>query len=1083
MDWQWLIQFGGFLISDELFSALAIVAVWGFFLSGMDDLFIDVRYMLAVLVSRKRGEALRIGEVEALKEKPIAVMVPAWQEASVIRAMLMRNVANLDYLNYHIFVGTYLNDPDTQSEVDAVIDYYKRIHRAMNMNGRENKPVQFIHKVVTPHPGPTNKADNLNIVYRRIKAVEKKLIASGHMDGPFEIYVLHDCEDVIHPKELKLFNYLMTNKPKEERRHEHPMQEKFDFVQVPVFPLEVSLKPSDEEQDSLRESIARLTMNPVSWIEEFPVLFYQSIRLFLIFLKNIWRYAVSSTYMDEFAEHHTKDMIVRRSIRGLVPSAGVGTGFSRTSLELLRQHTDTGGIFNDVHLTEDYEISLHLKNLGAYQHFVVEPVKMLKYKGGRLDRTHEVDEYVATKEYFPDTVRASIRQKARWVMGITYQTMFPGRHDNPFVDFAKGWSGNMVTKYTLFRDRKALVTNYINVLGYVVFLFCITKMLMVEIIDYDWSYARIFPPNSYIWWLVLFDTVVMVERYLQRLNAVNKIYGLKHSFYFVLRTVFLVGLVLGNYINFMATLSATKRYVVYLYNRRFGKLPEPRKSAADTTDSDSDFADLDLEEEDEGENRAQPAWGKTDHSYLSQDQMREYVNRIGDLAVRSRLISRDVLSDALVRQQEDFKVTGQKRKIGDVLQEMGYLDEMGFSMLYAQQLSVPNREIDPFEIDPNVLRLIPEDTAIRFKMVPLALDKDGNLIVAVSDPLHIDDQRLLETQLGRRLKTVITYDEDIDFSRRRAYGLIAQQQASQFPRLGVKLLELKRLSPADLSNALYEQKISHKPLGEVLLQMGLVDIEFLDGYFRETLGMGFAHVDCSRAPTDLVEQFPRAFCRIYRLIPTQREAEVVHIAVANPAARHLVARMEMRLGCRVEMYLAPEKEILDSISDCFNRINDETSRLLLIGNRLLVAGIVTEEALAEALRQQKAKNLRLGEILVTYGYCSEIDFLNTYAKELYLPVLDLSDVNDPELTTLFPKSEALARHIVPVERQGNTAVFALSYDFDIEDIRSIEERFPSMDIRFCLAEKQRIRETISRLYGNLKSTLRQDENGLTSREP
>ena len=36
--------------------------------------------------------------------------------------------------------------------------------------------------------------------------------------------------------------------------------------------------------------------------------------------------------MDEFAEWHAKDLVVRESVSGSVPSAGVGTCFSRRAL-------------------------------------------------------------------------------------------------------------------------------------------------------------------------------------------------------------------------------------------------------------------------------------------------------------------------------------------------------------------------------------------------------------------------------------------------------------------------------------------------------------------------------------------------------------------------------------------------------------------------------------------------------------------------------------------------------------------------------------------------------------------------------
>jgi len=367
MESGWFSHILWFLLSDEFVSVFAVVAVWGFFISGLDDLFIDLRYLYGVIRRNPKDKPIRMEDAEDLPQKPIAMMVPAWQEASVIRSMLMRNIANIDYVNYHIFVGTYPNDPDTQREVDAVINFYRRIRES----GSGQAKSDFIHQVVSPNPGPTNKANNLNSVFKQIKIIENDLIRQGELSGPFEIFVMHDCEDVVHPKELKLFNYFITNTPQEERRKDEPYFGQFDFVQTPVFPLEIDLPPSDEELLPLRSAWDRLHWyNPVSWINESSEIIYQLFRIGVILVRNLWRYAVSATYMEEFAEHHTKDMIVRRAINGLVPSAGVGTGINREFLLRLEKENPKG-IFNDIHLAEDYEISLKLKNLGAKQFFAI----------------------------------------------------------------------------------------------------------------------------------------------------------------------------------------------------------------------------------------------------------------------------------------------------------------------------------------------------------------------------------------------------------------------------------------------------------------------------------------------------------------------------------------------------------------------------------------------------------------------------------------------------------------------------------------------------------------------------------------
>ncbi|MFH7617798.1 glycosyltransferase family 2 protein, partial [Pseudomonas syringae group genomosp. 7] len=72
---------------------------------------------------------------------------------------------------------------------------------------------------------------------------------------------------------------------------------------------------------------------------------------------------VAGVYMDEFAEWHAKDLVVRESVSGMVPSAGVGTCFSRRALLALSAQTDNQP-FNTDSLTEDYDVGARLAAMG-----------------------------------------------------------------------------------------------------------------------------------------------------------------------------------------------------------------------------------------------------------------------------------------------------------------------------------------------------------------------------------------------------------------------------------------------------------------------------------------------------------------------------------------------------------------------------------------------------------------------------------------------------------------------------------------------------------------------------------------------
>ncbi len=186
------------------FRILFIALLFIYLFSGLDDLFMDlvhyVRLLYRQLFRRKQIRPVTREQLNAIPEKPLAIMIPAWDESSIIQRMLLNTAGAFDYKNFRIFVGTYPNDPATAREVEKAREVFANIE-----------------VIVTPGNGPTNKADCLNWIYQGILLYEKE------HGVRFEAFVMHDAEDIVHPLWLKFVNLLMP---------------RIDFIQLPVFALE-----------------------------------------------------------------------------------------------------------------------------------------------------------------------------------------------------------------------------------------------------------------------------------------------------------------------------------------------------------------------------------------------------------------------------------------------------------------------------------------------------------------------------------------------------------------------------------------------------------------------------------------------------------------------------------------------------------------------------------------------------------------------------------------------------------------------------------------------------------------------------
>lgn len=112
---------------------------------------------------------------------------------------------------------------------------------------------------------------------------------------------------------------------------------------------------------------------------------------------------VAGHYLDEFAEAHAKNLAVREALGAALPFAGVGCAIDR---DLIGRIADArGGLpFDESSLTEDYELGLTVAALGGRTKLV-----RARDAGGDL---------VAVRAYFPASLGAAVRQKARWMTGI-----------------------------------------------------------------------------------------------------------------------------------------------------------------------------------------------------------------------------------------------------------------------------------------------------------------------------------------------------------------------------------------------------------------------------------------------------------------------------------------------------------------------------------------------------------------------------------------------------------------------------------------------------------------------------------------
>ena len=666
-------------------AALVTAILIGF--SSVDDMFVDAWFWLRTayrrLFVKPRHKPLSEAALYQVPQQPIAIMVPAWREDDVIAPMLANTIETLDYDNYVIFVGTYPNDPDTIREVERVRRRHKRVVR-----------------VEVPHGGPTCKADCLNAIVAAAFQHEK---AAGQ---EFAGFILHDCEDVLHPVELRFFNYLLPRK---------------DLIQLPVVSLERGLR---------------------EW--------------------------VAGTYMDEFAEWHAKDLVVRESLAGAVPSAGVGTCFSRRAIAALSRTGQEP--FNTETLTEDYDIGARLMEQGMSSiiaHFPVEfRVKRRQLFGG--EKTITLRMPLCVREYFPNTFRTSYRQKARWILGIALQGWQQ-----------LGWSRSMKANYFMMRDRKALITPTLSIISYILLINFLVLAIGMPLM-FGHPAPALYPQGGVFAALLILNGASVILRVSQRLWFVNRLYGWQHALLSIPR------MVVGTFVNMAATARAVRLFAGSLL---FG---------------------------------TRIAWDKTMHHFPTDASLERDRRPLGEILTSWEAVRPADLDAALAEQ------AATRRPLGRILMAKGWLDEETLAEAIATQSGLARAQLSAEAVE-QARGLVPEAMAIRRRALPIGRDAAGAVVLAVSGPLTAGELEELTSQAGRAPIQKVVRESELAAGLRLMRGEAdALDQPAPKPLLGDILIERGHVRREAFEDALKTyQPERHGRIGDLLVNLGVITREAL----------------------------------------------------------------------------------------------------------------------------------------------------------------------------------------------------------------------------------------------------------------
>jgi type IV pilus assembly protein PilB len=143
----------------------------------------------------------------------------------------------------------------------------------------------------------------------------------------------------------------------------------------------------------------------------------------------------------------------------------------------------------------------------------------------------------------------------------------------------------------------------------------------------------------------------------------------------------------------------------------------------------------------------------------------------GELLLEEGFITQEALDEALGEHSQNG------RRIAEILIERNHVQAEHVAMCLGKQHGIPYLPLSDFEIDPEIVRLISEDMARKYQMVPVDRT-DNSLTVALADPANVFLLDNVRRSLGMEIIPLICTTADIDNAINRYYvsaGEVLQQ--------------------------------------------------------------------------------------------------------------------------------------------------------------------------------------------------------------------------------------------------------------------------------------------------------------------
>jgi type IV pilus assembly protein PilB len=138
-------------------------------------------------------------------------------------------------------------------------------------------------------------------------------------------------------------------------------------------------------------------------------------------------------------------------------------------------------------------------------------------------------------------------------------------------------------------------------------------------------------------------------------------------------------------------------------------------------------------------------------------------SRLGEILVKDSLITADQLKQALEHQKKNGG------RLGTCLVKLGLVSDDDITAVLSRQYGVPSINLKFYEVDPAVIKLVPQETAVRYQIVPLSR-VGSTLTIAMTDPTNVFAMDDIKFMTGFNVEPVVASETAISEAIHKFYG-------------------------------------------------------------------------------------------------------------------------------------------------------------------------------------------------------------------------------------------------------------------------------------------------------------------------